>query len=153
MTLPSAMAPKAAPGPSEHFPWHEFACQDRLRTPYPLDWRQDRAVILAGELERIRARIGPFRPMSVYRTWDHHVDIYRSLRPPQEPPRHSQHLAGRAADVPAPPDMRWAEFRAAIVAAAEEPGSQIRYLKFYRRQRFAHVDVRPTTTLKIEGDA
>lgn len=135
--------------PSLHFSWREFACRDRTRTPYPLDWR-DRGRALAVELERIRLRIGPFRPTSVYRTWSHHAGIYRSMTPPQTPPAGSQHLAGRAADVPCRPDLPWDAFTRAILEVAHQPDSRLRYVKFYRRQRFAHVDIRPTAALQVE---
>jgi hypothetical protein len=135
---------------STNFPWAEFRCHDKLETEYPLDWRISRGVPLAHELERIRTRIGPFTPTSVYRTWDHHVALYRAMKPPQTAPAGSQHLAGRAADVPCPHDMDWLPFVAAVKAAANEKGSLIRYMRFYRRQRFAHVDIRPTDKLLVE---
>lgn len=136
---------------SEHFAWSEFRCHDQLEHEYPLDWRISRGVPLALELERIRKRIGPFTPTSVFRSWDHHVAIYARMVPKQTPPPNSGHLAGRAADVPCRADLDWNEFSAAIIGAAHETGSQITYVRLYRHDRFAHVELRPTLQkLKVE---
>jgi hypothetical protein len=136
--------------PSPHFDWSEFRCHDQFETCYPIDWREDRGVKLAIELERIRARIGAFTPSSVYRTWAYHKAIYAQMRPPQTPPASSQHLYGRAADVPCPESMTFAQFVGYVKMAAAEPGSLIRYIKFYRADAFAHVDIREAKTLKVE---
>jgi hypothetical protein len=139
---------------SKNFPWEEFECHDATPTIYPLDWRISRGVPLAAELERVRRHIGAFRPTSVYRTWDYHCAIYAAMRPPQPPPAQSQHLSGRAADITCPAKMEWLAFVAAIKAAANENGSQIRFLKFYRpspsRGGFAHLDIRLTSRLLVE---
>lgn len=127
--------------PSLNFEWPEFACHDALGTTYPLDW-WERGVSLAIELERIRVRIGPFTPTSVYRTWPAHKRVYASLRPPQTAPAGSRHLTGEAADVPCPDDMTFSVFVQHIKDAAAEPGSKIRYVKLYRGDAFAHVDIR-----------
>ena len=76
-------------GPSSHitphFAWSEFECHDNVGTPYPNDWA-DRALALALELERIRTRIGPVSPTSVFRTWTWHKVIYSRMSPKQTPP-------------------------------------------------------------------
>jgi uncharacterized protein YcbK (DUF882 family) len=145
------MAPKAAAesGPSHHFSWAEFACKDYLHAPYPLDWRVDRAVPLAMELERLRALLShwlqrdvPLYLDSVFRTAAHNKAVGGK--------RLSQHLEGRAADVRCPHGCTSKMFREAILAVAEEPDSRIRYVKFYPHQGFAHLDIRPTAKLSIE---
>jgi hypothetical protein len=138
-----------------HFTWDEFACNDAICTPFPLDWRASRAVPLANELERLRMVIGPFTPTSVFRTWAHHAAIYAAMRPRQTPPAQSEHLAGRAADVPCPATgMTWEAFVNAVRGVAAQEDSRIRYVKFYRRQKFCHLDIRPTTAkLMIEFEA
>ena len=137
----------------KYFPWDEFKCHDAIETPYPLDWRLTRGIILGAELDKIRERIGPFVPTSVYRTFDYHRLIYSRMRPPQTAPIESQHLYGRAADIPKPPKMTWTEFAAAIISCANAPDSKIRYVKLYRNESFAHVDCRNTDKLRVEYSA
>jgi hypothetical protein len=137
---------------SLHFPWSEFRCHDQLETEYPLDWRIGRGVPLARELERIRTRIGPFVPTSVFRTFEYHTSVYRAMRPPQTAPAGSQHLTGKAADIPCPAKMPWKTFSAAIQDSAREEGSLIRYCRLYMKQRFAHIDIRDRPTLLVEVD-
>ena len=137
--------------PAPQFTWGEFACKDAQRTPYPDAWRLTRGVPLGLECERIRAKIGPFTPDSVFRTWAHHLAIYADMTPPQIPPARSQHLDGRAADIPKPAKMPWDEFQAHLSAASAEPESLIRYLCFYPEQGFAHIDIRPTQFLVVES--
>lgn len=139
--------------PSKHFTWEEFACDDAVGTPYPIDWRVSRGVPLAVELERIRTYTGPLTLTSVYRTWSHHQGIYSRMRPPQAAPAGSQHLAGRAADVACPTSCSWDEFVAVVRLVAALKDSQIRYVKCYRRQRFVHVDIRVRKTVLVEYDS
>lgn len=136
---------------SDHFPWSEFRCHDQIGTEYPIDWRISRGVPLAAELERIRTRIGKFVPTSIFRTKDYHRSLYAAMR--QQAPMGSQHLFGRAADIPCPKSMPWKEFSAAILDSAKEPGSRIRYIRLYMKSRFAHVDIRDRDELLIEVDA
>lgn len=135
---------------ASHFPWSEFACKDNVRTPYPLDYRIERGVPLGTELECLRDIIGPFTPTSVYRTWAYHAAIYAAMKPPQVPPPQSQHLYGRAADVPCPWQMEWARFVQAVLDIAHREGGRVRYVKFYRHGQFAHLDIRLTDRLKVE---
>lgn len=137
---------------SPHFTWAEFACKDRLHTPYPDDYRADRAVMLAAELEAVRAacsaRAGNETPLtltSVFRTAAHNKA--------QCGVRYSQHLYGRAADVQCPFGLTYARFREAVLSVAYQGGSHIRYLKFYPHQGFVHLDIRPTKALVIEEAA
>lgn len=118
-------------GPSLHLSWPELACRDRLRTPYPLDWRSTRAVELAEAFEALRAAVGlPLVVLSAYRTaaWNAAV----GGRPK------SQHLQGRALDLL--PPRGWAPAALGAVAADLE---QIRGLGVYPSRGFVHIDVRP----------
>jgi hypothetical protein len=138
--------------PGKWFSWDEFACKDAIGTPYPLDWHATRGVRLGRELDRIRARTGPLVLSSVYRTWAHHQAIYAAMHPPQTAPAGSDHLRGDGADVTCPAAMKWPIFVEHVLDAAHEPGCLIRYLRFYRRQRFCHVGIRNTDTLLVEYD-
>jgi uncharacterized protein YcbK (DUF882 family) len=138
-------------GPSPHFSWQEFRCRDRIGSPYPNDWMATRAVELATELELLRLEIGPFSPTSVFRTWTYHAGIYARMKPPQTPPKLSQHLFGRAADVACPDGMEWPDFVRAVIRVAKRDGGRVRFVKFYPGDQFAHLDTRPTASLLIEG--
>ena len=139
--------------PGKWFSWDEFACRDAIGTIYPLDIRATRGVRLGRELDRIRARTGPLVLSSVWRTWPHHLAIYAAMRPPQPAPAGSDHLRGDGADVTCPQTMKWPVFVEHALEAAHEDGSAIRYLRFYRRQRFVHVGIRNTDTLQVEYEA
>jgi uncharacterized protein YcbK (DUF882 family) len=134
---------------SPHFAWSEFACHDTVQTPYPQDYRADRGIALATELERIRAALGvslsrdvPLFLDSVYRTeaWNKTIGGVPN----------SQHLQGRAADVRCPHGCTAAMFKNVVVAVAKSPDSKIRYIKAYPHQGFIHIDIRPTKKLVIE---
>lgn len=88
-------------GPSQHLSWHEMRCKDG--TPYPVEWRTTRAVVLARTFERIRTRLGKITGRvrqieigSCYRTPAHNA----SLNPPGAPD--SMHLYGLAIDLHTP---------------------------------------------------
>lgn len=136
--------------PGKYFTWAEFECHDVIGTPYPVNLTE-MGVALGAELDRIRERIGAFVPTSVYRTWQWHCAIYARMVPKQTPPVNSGHLFGRAADVPCPDRMDWTTFAAAVLDAAREKGSQLTYIRFYRHDKFAHVEIRRTLkALKVE---
>lgn len=117
-------------GPSPHLSWPELAGRDRLRTPYPLDWRTTRAVELAAAFEALRAAVGlPLVVLSAYRTPAHNRKVGGVPD--------SQHVQGRALDL-APPAGWNAEQLAAVAADVD----LIRGLGLY--PSFVHVDVRPT---------
>lgn len=134
---------------SPHFSWREFACHNWQRTAYPADWREDRGRPLALELERIRARVsqtlGKDTPLwlnSVYRTPDWNQEVGGRSR--------SRHLEGEAADCQCPFGCTYDQFREAVLGAAREPGSLIRYICFYPHQGFAHIDIRKRQSLLVE---
>jgi hypothetical protein len=136
--------------PGRWFTWDEFACKDVVGTIYPLDIRATRGLRLGRELDRIRDHTGPLHLSSVYRDWKHHCAIYAAMRPPQAAPVESDHLHGNGADVTCPSTMKWAVFVPAVLEVAHADDSLIRYLRFYRSQRFVHVGTRDRTTLLVE---
>ncbi len=116
-------------GPSAHLSWSELACRDRIRTPYPLDWRETRAVELAEAFEALRAAVGlPLVVLSAYRTRAYNRAVGGAPN--------SQHLQGRALDL-APPDG-WSPI--ALLAVTQDIPA-IRGLGLY--DTFVHIDVRP----------
>lgn len=125
-------------GPSEHLSWAELACHDAARTPYPLEWRNERAIVLAYEFEAIRALCGnrPLVVLSGYRTsdWNRHVGGAPA----------SQHVRGRAIDIRCPgKSVEWLENR--VRTRIYTPGSVIHGLGIY--PTFIHFDIRPGTRL------
>ena len=119
--------------------WSELACKDRLKTPYPLDWRDTRAVVLAGAFEALRARIGgvPLVVLSAYRTPAHN----RAVGGVPE----SQHVQGRALDLR--PPKGWTPIELAAVA---QDIPAIRGLGIY--DTFLHLDVREAEHLVVWND-
>jgi uncharacterized protein YcbK (DUF882 family) len=116
-------------GPSAHLSWSELACRDRIRTPYPLDWRETRAVELAEAFEALRAAVGlPLVVLSAYLTRAYNRAVGGAPN--------SQHLQGRALDL-APPDG-WSPI--ALLAVTQDIPA-IRGLGLY--DTFVHIDVRP----------
>ena len=123
-------------GPSEHLSWAELACRDG--TPYPLEWRVDRARPLALEFEQIRAAVGaPIGINSAYR----HLAYNRRV-PSKDT---SQHVEGRALDLDFPPGWTLRVFLEIVLKVAQRPGSRLRGIGVY--PAFIHIDARPTTRL------
>lgn len=124
-------------GPSVHLSWAELACHDATHTPYPMEWRNERAIVLADEFEAIRALCGlPLTVLSGYRTtdWNHHVGGAVN----------SQHIRGRAIDIRCPgKTIEWLENR--VRTRIYTPGSAIHGLGIY--PTFIHFDIRPGTRL------
>jgi uncharacterized protein YcbK (DUF882 family) len=123
-----------ASGPSPHLSWDELGCRDRLETPYPIDWRADRAVVLAGVFEAIRAACGhrPLVVLSAYRTQAHNKAVGGAPN--------SQHLLGRALDIRAEHLASGALgdiVRKLAATAHAEIGGVGQYASF------VHVDIRP----------
>lgn len=126
-------------GPSEHLSWDELSCHDVLRTPYPLDWRNDRAEALAMEFECLRALLGsvPLLVVSAYRTVEWNRFVGGKV--------HSQHVQGRALDlVPARPNDLDDLYQAARSRAKT---GTIRGIGRY--PSFIHIDIRPTKELVL----
>lgn len=117
-------------GPSHNLSWAELACRDAGATPYPLAWRDTRAVALAGVFERLRAEVGlPLTVLSGYRTPQHNRSVGGA--------RQSQHVEGRALDLL--PPRGWTVTQLASVAASDPA---IRGMGLY--PSFLHIDVRPS---------
>lgn len=124
---------------SPNLTWAELACRDRIRTPYPLDWRETRALELAAAFEALRAAVGlPLVVLSAYRTIAHNRAVGGAPD--------SQHVQGRALDLL--PPKGWHAIQLAAVARRIP---QIRGLGVY--SGFVHVDVRPTERIAVwRGD-
>ena len=136
------------PGPSAHLTWDDLRCRDKMRTPYPLDYRADpsRLPLLAAAFEAVRAIYGlPLRVLSAYRTPAYNRQIGGAVK--------SQHIEGRALDLAPPGDVLVREFFDAVVRiATEQPALGIRYVQGYPARGFVHVDVRPTAKLLTRWD-
>jgi len=135
-------------GPSAHLTWAELACHDRMKTPYPLDYRDDgtRLPRLARAFEAIRALWGKrITILSAYRTPAYNKAV--GGRPK------SQHVEGRALDLQPPDGVTVRQFFDAVVALARtEKLLNIRYVKGYGSRGFVHFDVRPTDRLVSEWE-
>lgn len=132
-------------GPSPHLSWAELACHDS--TPYPEEWRTDRAVELALAFERVREIYGgPLLISSAYRTPEYNARINDGAGGAKQ----SQHCQGRALDLhpwKAGAGLLGTLQRAAVQARKE---GLIRGIGFYRN--FVHIDTRPGKTMTWYGD-
>lgn len=128
-------------GPSPHLSWDELACHDAAETPYPVEWREDRAVQLADAFEAIREQCGhrPITVLSAYRTPEHNTAV--GGRP------QSQHLEGRALDLRPPTGMTMGTFIGIVSLVAER--GLITGIGHY--PTFVHIDVRPGNLQLWEG--
>ncbi len=126
-------------GPSSHLSWAELACHDG--TPYPLNWRADRAILLAAEFEAIRALCGdkPLVVLSGFRTPKFNAAVGGA--------QHSQHKEGRALDLHPPLGMGLSAFEQFIRLRAKMPTSKLKGLGIY--PSFLHIDVRPASSLIV----
>ena len=117
-------------GLSKHLSWAELACKDG--TPYPQEWRTNRAIQLSEIFELIRKECGdkPIIITSAFRSPEHNRKIGGA--------RHSQHVQGRAFDLK-PTNMLIDDFYNNIKRLAKA-GSLIRGIGKYRT--FVHVDIR-----------
>ena len=132
-------APQGSTGPtptlpdraSPHLSFAELACKDG--TPYPAEWF-DRAAILAGVFEQIRAACGdkPITIGSAYRTPEHNARVGGSKR--------SQHCEGRALDLYPPAGMSPLEFYKRVRRIVLAKGCPVHGLGRY--PRFVHIDIR-----------
>lgn len=118
-------------GPSRHLSWAELACRDGA--PYPIEWRETRAAVLALEFERIRAVVdAPIAILSAYRTPEHNRRVGGA--------RNSQHVQGRALDLRPPTGWSIGSFYVAVKALARGEDSALWGLGRY--PSFLHVDIR-----------
>lgn len=125
-------------GPSPHLSWSELACRDG--TPYPHDWRESRARILAVAFEDLRdVWTLPIPVLSAYRTREHNQLV--------DGARHSQHLQGLALDLGCPRCVTLKEFHDAALGLAKRRGSLVRGVGKYVWG--AHIDCRPTPHLVV----
>jgi len=124
-------------GPSEHLSWAELACKDG--TPYPKEWREDRAVQLAKTFEFIRAACDdkPIVILSAFRTPTYNAKVGGVSN--------SQHIQGRALDLKPPAHLSINRFYAIIRKIAK--GAKIRGIGKYLT--FVHVDNRPGEHLAL----
>lgn len=127
-------------GPSAHLSWAEMACKDAKRTPYPVEWRESRAVPLAAEFEAIRAVVGaPIRVGSAYRTFEHNRAVGGA--------KASQHLEGRALDLYPPPGVSVDRLYQICRARAGEKASRLGGIGRY--PTFVHIDIRPMANNRL----
>ena len=130
----ASMAQAETQGPSEHLSWAEMACHEG--TPYPAEWRNDRAVELARAFERIRELCGfALIVNSGYRTPMYNRSIGAT--------KNSQHVEGRALDL-RPGVIGGRKALQMIRGAAETARREglIRGIGVY--PNFIHIDTRPT---------
>ena len=125
-------------GPSAHLAWHELACHDEARTPYPVEWRRDRAVVLGLVFEAVRGLLGnvPLVVLSGYRT-----EAYNSTL--EGAAAKSQHVQGRAVDL-AHPNLSAHEVFTAI-QRAQHRGELPLLGGLGLYATFVHIDTRPNT--------
>lgn len=122
-------------GPSLHLSWKELGCKDG--TPYPTEWRTNRAIQLAEVFELLRKICGnqPLQILSAYRTPAHNKSIGGA--------QNSQHMQGRALDIKPPIGF---PLRILYNHVYELAGmTAIRGIGMY--PTFVHIDIRPTERL------
>lgn len=126
---------------TEHFDSSEFAQPAKhgmTAEPYPMEWYHDRLTPLCEVLEAIRAHFAgaPMTILSGYRSEDYNVALYTQRG---EPPTHSQHSQGKAADI--------------VIANVSTHNLHVGILGLYRQglikigglglyEAFVHVDIR-----------
>ena len=127
-------------GPSPHLSWSELACKDAAHTPYPSEWRETRAPVLAAEFEAIRAAVGaPVRIGSAYRTPAHNRSVGGA--------KASQHMQGRALDLYPPTGMTVARLYELCRLRAALSESAIGGIGRY--PTFVHIDTRPLANQRL----
>lgn len=133
------LVPQDLGGPSPHLTWKELCCRDG--TPYPLEWRGERAPRLAREFEAIRVLCG-HRPLAVasgFRSSSWNFAIGGA--------ENSQHVLGRALDIKPPQGMSIEEFWNIIYRYARTKDSKIRGIGRY--PSWVHIDIRPQARLSV----
>lgn len=120
-------------GPTKHLTWKELACHDG--TPYPEEWKGNRAILLAETFEVLRHACNgkSIKILSAFRTPAHNKKIGGA--------QHSQHLQGRALDMVPPDGYTVDDFYTTIKKLSEF--TPIRGIGLYKT--FVHMDIRPST--------
>lgn len=127
-------------GPSPHLSWVELACHDEAHTPYPFEWRADRALWLADAYEDLRDTWGlPMTIGSGYRTPAHNRRSKGS--------RNSQHKEGTALDPYPPRGVSVQELQERARELAGRRGSLIRGVGRYVWG--VHIDVRRSLRIVV----
>jgi uncharacterized protein YcbK (DUF882 family) len=140
---PERLSLVGSKGPSEHLSWAELACHDG--TPYPEEWRADRAVQLAEAFEAIRAEAGGFPLLitSAYRTPEWNARVHGVPN--------SEHVEGRALDI--------VPIRGVSVQQLFEAAKRVRLrgktklAGLGRYFSFIHIDIRPGSWATWGGKA
>lgn len=129
---------RAATGPSRNLSWDELACHDALRTCYPIDWRETRAVVLAAVFEAIRSACGdvPITIKSAYRTPAHNKAVGGAPK--------SQHMEGRALDLATPAGFTNIELHRRIHQVALNV-ADLKGIGLY--DWGCHIDIRPSDSI------
>lgn len=121
-------------GPSVHLSWRELQCHDG--TPYPSEWRDDRAHVLGMTFEAVRDLLGglPLVILSGYRTAAYNSTVEGAAL-------NSQHVQGRALDIAHPRLSARAVFDRIFAAQRRGELPLLGGLGLYGT--FVHMDVRP----------
>lgn len=129
-------------GPSAHLSWDELGCKDG--TPYPEQWRSNRARLLAEEFEKVREALGgkSLVVLSAYRTPEHNKSVGGA--------KNSQHVFGKALDIRTPRGWTPAKMAAKVRRLVDE-GSRIRGLGIYSWG--IHIDIRTAERLVVWSSA
>lgn len=121
-------------GPSPHLSWAEMACRDEQKTPYPVEWRTNRAIELSRAFEMVRELCGfPLIVDSAYRTEAYNRSIGGAVA--------SQHVQGRALDLRPSPPSKSALKRLEAAARRTRDLGLLRGVGIY--SGFIHIDTRP----------
>lgn len=121
-------------GPSPHLSWRELACHDG--TPYPEEWRHDRAVVLGLLFEAVRELLGgkPIVILSGYWTAAYNSRLEGAASK-------SQHVQGRAIDIAHPTISARQVFERVCDAQSRGELPMLGGIGVYGT--FVHLDVRP----------
>jgi len=144
-------------GPCAKLSWSELACHDRIRTPYPLDFRTDptRLSALCDAFKAIREECTreagmdcPLIVTSGYRTPEYQAQLQAHAE--FKAARNSQHVQGRALDLACPRFLTFEQFALSVQRATAHERSPIRYVEYRPTHAYIHIDVRPTQRLVQE---
>jgi uncharacterized protein YcbK (DUF882 family) len=124
-------------GPSKHLTWSELACKDG--TPYPDEWRTNKAIELAEIFEVIRKKCGSksIKILSAFRTIEHNKSIGGA--------RNSQHIQGRALDLQ-PPEGYTVDIFYNLI---KELSGVVKIRGIGKYKTFVHIDTRQSDRLVV----